>query len=384
VDMLIGKGMVDPDKQGIIGWSNGAILGIKLVLEYPNRFKVVAPGAGDVNWSSDYGNVTFGPTFDNYYFGGAPWEIPQGYIDKSPLFRLDEVKTPWIVFFGTEDVNVPTEQGWEQFRALQVVGKAPVRFLLFPGEPHGLRKFVHQRRKLEEELAWFDKYLFGTFEQPNQAFKEGSPLDLAIKRMKIKVVGENFGDYADGLLIPEVVEFEGIEVGRFEVTRAQWERFDSAYRFAPGTDDYPVTGISHERALAYCRWLSEQTGDGYRLPTGEEMGKLLKAAKGAAAGENTLDYWAGYELNHDDAAALLAKVKELGEQPALLMEVGRMKPAGKALLFDVGGNASEWCTGEDGEVLVRGGCAIMPRDESAADSTPPQDYIGFRVVREKR
>jgi len=382
VDMLIDKGMVDPERQGIIGWSNGAILGIALVLAHPDRFKVVAPGAGDVNWSSDYGNCAFGPTFDNYYFGGAPWEIPEVYIKKSPLFQLDKVKTPWIVFFGTEDTNVPTEQGMEQFRALQLIGKAPVRYIMFPGEPHGLRKLTHQRRKMEEEIAWLDKYLFGTYEKPNRAFKEGSPLDIALKARGIQVVGEHYGVSVDGLLVPEVVKHRGLHVGRFEVTRAQWSRFDREFRVAPGTGNFPVTGVTYQRAQEYCRWLSAETGESYRLPTSEEMKKLLESAKAESSGENTLDYWAGYELNPDDAKLLLNKVEELGDGPKLLMPVGRMKPAGEALIFDLGGNAAEWCTGSDGEVMVLGGCAIEPRDKRKTLGNPPAEYIGFRVIKE--
>ncbi len=139
VDYLIKKGMVDPNKLGAAGWSNGAILTIALITE-TRRFKVAAPGAGDVNWTSDYGNCMFGPQFDELYFGGTPWDNTETYIKKSPLFRARKIKTPTIIFFGTEDKNVPTEQGWQLFRALKRIGKAPVRFILFPGEPHGLRK----------------------------------------------------------------------------------------------------------------------------------------------------------------------------------------------------------------------------------------------------
>jgi hypothetical protein len=46
------------------------------------------------------------------------------------------------------------------YRAMQQLGKAEVRFLLFPGEGHGLEQLTHQRRKLREELAWFDRHLF--------------------------------------------------------------------------------------------------------------------------------------------------------------------------------------------------------------------------------
>lgn len=40
----------------------------------------------------------------------------------------------------------------EHYRAMQQIGKASVRFLLFLGESHGLRKLTHKRRKMEEEL----------------------------------------------------------------------------------------------------------------------------------------------------------------------------------------------------------------------------------------
>src|SRR5207244_12186842 len=52
--------------------------------------------------------------------------------------------------------------------------KTDVRLVLFPGEPHSLKKTVHQRRKLEEELAWFDKYLFKSSKSENEAVKPDS------------------------------------------------------------------------------------------------------------------------------------------------------------------------------------------------------------------
>ena len=41
-----------------------------------------------------------------------------------------------------------------------------MRFLLFPGAAHGLRKPSHQRRKMNEEIAWLNRYLFETHEVP--------------------------------------------------------------------------------------------------------------------------------------------------------------------------------------------------------------------------
>ena len=150
----------------VMGWSNGAIIATMLTVQYPDMFLAATPGAGDVNWTSDFGTCQFGVTFDQSYFGGAPWDDVNGktynesYILKSPLFELEKVKTPTLIFHGSEDRAVPRDQGWEYYRALQQSNRAPVRFLWFPGQPHGLQKITHQKRKMEEELAWFDKYFF--------------------------------------------------------------------------------------------------------------------------------------------------------------------------------------------------------------------------------
>ena len=66
------------------------------------------------------------------------------YLQKSPFYRLDRVRTPTLIFFGTEDKTVATQQGWMHYRALQELGKTDVRFLLFPGEKHLLEKLVHR------------------------------------------------------------------------------------------------------------------------------------------------------------------------------------------------------------------------------------------------
>ncbi|MFQ5816913.1 MAG: prolyl oligopeptidase family serine peptidase [Terriglobia bacterium] len=377
VDYLIARGLVDPDKLGTTGWSNGAILSIALTTN-STRYRACAAGAGDVEWISDWGNVDFGAAFDNYYFGKSPLEDPELYIRKSPYFQLHTVRTPTIIFFGTEDRNVPPSQGWSHYRALQQLGQTDVRFVLFPGEPHGLRKLTHQKRKVEEELAWFDKYLFRNAEPKNEAFKENSPLGIELKRLAIKKVGVRYGVAVKKTLMPEVVKYKGLALGRFEVTRAQYAAFDKNYRFDPGTDNYPANNVSFEQAQAYCAWLSKLTGQTYRLARLEEVESLYQVR----AGENTLDYWAGYKLNPDDAERLLAEVKELPGTVPLLKEVGSFKGVGKDdLVFDLGGNVAEWVIEKEGSGKAIGGSADRSADAKAVAKPANPLYIGFRVVR---
>jgi dipeptidyl aminopeptidase/acylaminoacyl peptidase len=388
VDYLISQGMADPDKVATLGWSNGSILSISLITTYPARYKAASVGAGDVEWISDWGNVDFGDSFDSYYFGKSPMEDPQLYIKKSPFFKMDKVQAAVLIFHGSADRNVPPAQSWSFFRALEYYGKVPVKFVVFPGEPHGPQKLTHQLRKVEDEVAWFDKYFFKTAAAENEAFKKDSPLADSLKRKSILHGGSRFGvswvkpgsgkDSAP-ILIPEVVKRPQLEIGRFEVTVAQYADFRKTTRVDASNQNHPISGITLEDAKAYVEWLSKYTGQTWRIPFEDEVKDLYENRDG----ENTLDYWADYPANPEDATRLREKAKELGGTAPLLKEVGSFHPQGKddeEPIYDLGGNAAEWVLTRDGKGKLIGGSADCPADTESS-CTPAPEYIGFRVVR---
>jgi dipeptidyl aminopeptidase/acylaminoacyl peptidase len=408
VDYLIGKGFVDPDKIATLGWSNGSILSISLITTYPQRYKVASVGAGDVEWISDWGNVVFGDSFDSYYFGKSPMEDPELYIRKSPFFKMDKVKSPVLIFHGTADNQVPPAQSWSFFRALQYYDKVPVKFVVFPGEPHGPRKLTHQIRKVEEEVAWFDKYLFKTAPAANEAVKKGSPLEDSLRHKSAKTAGMFYGEQLsskvgttekivdDAVIVPEVVDRNGLEIGRFELTAKQYgscrertvkypkpmRRADSSIH-VPAKEDLnqnqPIHGIILEDAQAYITCLSKATGQTWRIPYEDEVKSLYEHRDG----ENTLDYWAGYAPNPEDAARLREAAKKLNGTAPLLKEVGSFHGQGKddeEAVYDLGGNVAEWVLTRGGQGKVIGGSADCPAD-AKANCTPAPEYVGFRVVR---
>jgi dipeptidyl aminopeptidase/acylaminoacyl peptidase len=408
VDYLIGKGFVDPDKIATLGWSNGSILSISLITAYPERYKVASVGAGDVEWISDWGNVVFGDSFDSYYFGKSPMEDPELYIRKSPFFKMDKVKSPVLIFHGTADNQVPPAQSWSFFRALQYYDKVPVKFVVFPGEPHGPRKLTHQIRKVEEEVAWFDKYLFKTAPATNEAVKKGSPLEDSLRHKSAKTAGMFYGEQLsskvgttekivdDAVIVPEVVDRNGLEIGRFELTAKQYgscrektvkypkpmRRADSSIHFPAKEDlnqNQPIHGIILEDAQAYITCLSNATGQTWRIPYEDEVKSLYEHRDG----ENTLDYWAGYAPNPEDAAWLREAAKKLNGTAPLLKEVGSFHGQGKddeEPIYDLGGNVAEWVLTRDGQGKVIGGSADCPAD-AKGNCTPAPEYVGFRVVR---
>jgi dipeptidyl aminopeptidase/acylaminoacyl peptidase len=378
VDALIARGLVDPDKLGSLGWSNGAILTVALITSNP-RYKAASAGAGGAEWVGDWGACEFGMSFSNYYFGKSPLEDPQLYIKMAPLYQFDKVRTPTILFHGTEDRAVPTHDGWAQFRTLQQHGRAEVRFILMPGEKHGFAKLAHQRRKMEEELAWFDRHLFKTAKEDQLAYKPDSPLARTMKLKSARRDGSRYGITSNGALIPETVAYEGHDIGRFEVTRAQFAEFQREYSVKTGQENYPANRISFEQAKAYCEWLTKKTGQVYRLPNEDEAAALYDKTD---ASDNTLDYWAGHAVNPEDTQIVREKVQSLGGDAPLLRQVGSFKGVGKDdLVFDLGGNVAEWVIGKDGKGKIMGGSADTPADAKQGQRKPAPEYIGFRVIK---
>lgn len=386
VDYLIDRGQVHPDSLAVGGWSNGGILTIALTVENPDRYKAALAGAGDVEWISDWGNIDFGGTFDNFYMGGPPYEIPERYVDKSPFFRMERVTTPTIIFFGTEDRAVPTGQGWSHYRALQQIGKAPVRFLLFPGEPHGPTEYEYQRRKVEEERAWLKEYLWEEKQEKRRSLDARAPLAAAVHSSSAERSGRLLGIRSEGALQPETVPYpgkDGIRIGRFEVTRAQWKAFRPEYDYPAGTGNHPVRGVDQSSVRAYLDWLSERNDLVYRLPTRTEIERIGQDASDG----NTLSYWAGYRPNPDDASRLRQQIAELTADRTVLKAVDEFPPAcvDGVCVFGLGGNVAEWSSlqedGSDASLCAAGEYAVsVPGRGSECDA--PRRYTGLRVVAE--
>lgn len=183
VDALIARGLADPEKLVAMGWSAGGHMTNWLVTT-TTRFKAAASGAGATDWISMYGQSDV-RTYRTPWFGGTPWgkNAPLGlYLEQSPVAHVAGARTPTLLLVGEKDVRVPTAQSVEMLRALRGSG-VEAELLVFPGEPHTLKTPRHQLHKVNSEIAWFERHLFGRLyqmEKPPVTRKSGE--DGAEKR----------------------------------------------------------------------------------------------------------------------------------------------------------------------------------------------------------
>ncbi|MBU0509711.1 S9 family peptidase [bacterium] len=159
VDMLIERGIADPEKMAVSGWSNGGLV-TNCIITRTDRFKAASSGAGVVDMALQWG-IEDTPGHVINYMEGLPWEKPEAYLKASPLWDLHKVKTPTLIHVGGDDPRVPPAHSKALFRALDFYLKVPTELVIYPGQGHGLRKYTHRKAKLEWDIAWFDHYVLG-------------------------------------------------------------------------------------------------------------------------------------------------------------------------------------------------------------------------------
>ena len=156
IDAAIKKYPIDPNRLGVTGWSYGGFMTMWTVTQ-TNRFHAAVAGAGIANWQSYYGQNLIGQWMIPF-FGASVYDEPDVYEKSSPIRFIKNVKTPTLVIVGERDAECPASQSYEFWHALKTLG-VPTKLIIYPGEGHMFIKPKHQVDRLEQTVAWFDKYL---------------------------------------------------------------------------------------------------------------------------------------------------------------------------------------------------------------------------------
>jgi dipeptidyl aminopeptidase/acylaminoacyl peptidase len=154
VDAAIERGLADPDRLGIGGWSQGGFLTAWAVTQ-TERFKAGVMGAGVSDWGMMVMTSDI-PGFESMLGGGRPWDGPgpHRFMQHSPISHAKHAKTPLLILHGEEDARVPVSQAIGFHRAL-MENEVETKLVAYPREPHGLREANHLRDAFCRIRDWY-------------------------------------------------------------------------------------------------------------------------------------------------------------------------------------------------------------------------------------
>ncbi|HKZ80562.1 MAG TPA: prolyl oligopeptidase family serine peptidase [Pyrinomonadaceae bacterium] len=174
VDALVSQGFADPDRIGLIGFSQGGFSSLWLATE-TDRFRAIVSINGWADMASHYfeGGIQRAFYSDELPFNGAssryepesggdfslgrtPWQDAEVYIRNSPVYRADRIKTPILLIHSDMD-GFALNQYDEMFTALYRLRKEG-RFVRYWGEGHGPSSPANIRDMWYRTFAWFDAW----------------------------------------------------------------------------------------------------------------------------------------------------------------------------------------------------------------------------------
>lgn len=185
-------------------------------------------------------------------------------------------------------------------------------------------------------------------------------------------------------------EPEGAPAGADAITRPTKPYLPPDRGF--GHAGFAAISMSHKNASAFCEWLSQKSGNHFRLPTEKEWEYACTAganepyASGADAA--ALGEYAWFAANSEEKPHAVAK-----------------KSANRWGLFDVHGNVAEWVDATDGKPVTKGGSYRSSAEQCSAAARAPYEpawnrsdpqipkskwwlsdgpFVGFRVVCDRR
>ncbi|OLC44341.1 MAG: hypothetical protein AUH43_18915 [Acidobacteria bacterium 13_1_40CM_65_14] len=155
VDAMIARGIADPGRLGIGGWSYGGYMAAWAVTQ-TTRFKAAVSGAPVIDMASEFGTEN-GSAYDEWFYG-TPYEKLDGFIKSSPMTYVKHVRTPTLLLQGEDDTTDPIGQSQQFYRGLKRY-HVESDLVLYPREGHGLREEKHLVDRLTRIVAWYDTYL---------------------------------------------------------------------------------------------------------------------------------------------------------------------------------------------------------------------------------
>jgi dipeptidyl aminopeptidase/acylaminoacyl peptidase len=161
VDHLVGIGLVDTKKVGVTGGSYGGYASAWCATYHTKRFAASVMFVGLSNNISKVGTTDIPYEMNLVHHRKWLWDDWSYFERSSPIKYVQQAQTPILILHGKNDTRVHPEQSMQLYRHLKVLGKVPVRLVLYPGEGHGNRRASSRYDYNLRLMQWMEHYLKG-------------------------------------------------------------------------------------------------------------------------------------------------------------------------------------------------------------------------------
>lgn len=152
---------IDSRRLGVAGGSYGGYM-TNWTVSHTDRFRAAVTMRSVCDWRQMAGT---GDVAHEWFkdAGGAPyWRDDTWYKQQSPITYVENIVTPLLIEHQEGDLRCPIDQGEALYAAVKWLGKAPVKFVRYPDEFHGMSrdgKPWHRIHRLKLIGDWFNEYL---------------------------------------------------------------------------------------------------------------------------------------------------------------------------------------------------------------------------------
>ncbi|MFN8540969.1 MAG: S9 family peptidase [Thermomicrobiales bacterium] len=156
VEYVVGAGVADPGRVGIMGGSYGGYMTMAGLADYPERFAAGVNLFGVVNFATFFANTEPWMAAISKVEYGDPDTEAEMLRELSPIHRIGKVTAPTLVLHGANDTNVPVVEAEQVVEGLRERG-IRTEYILFPDEGHGFRKTANRIRATVATVRWLTR-----------------------------------------------------------------------------------------------------------------------------------------------------------------------------------------------------------------------------------
>lgn len=162
---VIEKGLVDPDKIGLMGHSFGGYE-TAYISGKTDIFAASVAGAAPIDLNSFYHAINWRTgkphmikfNIGQFRLGVSAYEMPLTYLNNSPLNNVENINKPLLFWSGKNDQQVDWHQSIELYLAMHRLEKNNI-MLLYPEEEHSFSDPYNQKDLSIRILQWFNHFL---------------------------------------------------------------------------------------------------------------------------------------------------------------------------------------------------------------------------------